>query len=77
MWGMYLWYVLQFININSYSRVREFGDADKSQQLILQATNTEGARTIEGTYLCQVTKNIGGSVMINRTIDIYMHGEWL
>ena len=56
-------------------RVRQFGDADKSQQLILQATNTEGARTIEGTYLCQVTKNIGGRVMINRTIDIYMHGE--
>lgn len=61
---------------NAHVRVREFGDADKSQQLILQATNTEGARTIEGTYLCQVTKNIGGSVMINRTIDIYMHEKF-
>ena len=50
----------------------EFGEEEKSRQLLMKSMSPEGARTLEGTYMCQVKD---GENTVNRTIRVYMHGE--
>lgn len=50
----------------------EFGEEKKSRQLLMKPMNPEGAKTIEGTYVCQV---IDDDKVINRTMTVFFHGK--
>ncbi len=58
---------------NIICRVSEFGDEVKSRQLLLKPMNPEGAKSVEGTYMCQVKE---GENMINRTVEVFIHGKF-
>ena len=51
-------------------RISEFGE-EKSRQLLMKPMSPEGAKTIEGTYMCQVKDRDN---FVNRTVQIYIHG---